>query len=178
MRVIGALIAAAALAALLVSASPSPAASRRVATQHYQLKWHLPVKVNHKLAMRVQVRWVSIYHAGWRVNAVVVNRSEHLLELGKLNREGWGLGALPPDVHSGQNNCSAWSHNCFFARGIHFVPRLPKRLPPGARWSGIYSGRGAVPDDRYVSFTLGYYEGWPRDGFGIDTSTSRVLHIP
>jgi hypothetical protein len=173
---LGALIAAVALlAAGAGTASSTSAAKERTATRHYELNWHLNVKVNHKLAMRVRVDWVSLHHAGWRVKAAVVNRSGHLLKLGKLNREGWGIAALPRDVHRGKSQCGS---NCFFARGIHFEPRLPRRLPPGARWRGIYSGRGFVPHDRYVSFTLGYYEGWPRDGFGIDTSAVRVLHVP
>ena len=70
---------------------------------------------------------------------------------------------------------------CFDSRAASFRPALPRTLPPGARWTGVFSGTagewGKVPRNRWASLALGYYYfGW-RDGFGTGTPIRWAVHI-
>jgi hypothetical protein len=115
----------------------------------------------------VKLEWLEVSPAGWSVRARLVNRSGHVLRPVRTGKTGWGWSAESSDrtMHR-------------VAEASSFRPALPHRLRPGARWSGTFSGTGRLPRRWLVSFGLGYYDGWPRGGFGLDTDGRAPLRIP
>lgn len=47
-----------------------------------------------------------------------------------------------------------------------FVPELPRILHPGVRWTGVFSGRGTIPSDRFLRIAFGRFttQGEPPKG--------------
>lgn len=61
-----------------------------------------------------------------------------------------------------------------------FSPPLPRLFSPGRRWSGVFSGYGRIPRDRWVRFAFGRFRtnkpptGLPDDLMAITDEAVRV----
>jgi hypothetical protein len=141
--------------------------------------WSGPINVNGRAAIRATVYWIRVSPSHWAVRASVVNLTRHTLRPARAPFDtGWGMEAVTAGLLAHPVQCSGSS--CFDSRAASFRPALPRTLPPGARWTGVFSGTagpwGKVPRNRWASFSLGYYYG-SKGGFGIGTPIGRPIHI-
>jgi hypothetical protein len=157
-----------------------PVGPQDAAPGFYRVNWSGPIKVNGRPAIGATIYWVRVSRSHWAVKASVANLTRHTLQPVRRPMDtGWGMGAVTAGECSGST--------CFTSRAASFSPALPRKLRPGARWTGVFSGTaeawGKVPRNLRAGFSLGYYLGWPKGcyvcggGFGIGTPKGWAVHI-
>jgi hypothetical protein len=143
-----------------------------------RVDWSAPIKINGQTAIRATVYWIRVAPSHWAVKASVANLTRHTLRPVRGSDAGWGIHAVTAGQLAYPLQCSG--STCFDSRAAAFTPALPRTLPPGASWTGVFSGTagswGKVPRNRWASFGLGYYDGW-NGGFGIGTPLGSAVHI-
>jgi hypothetical protein len=152
----------------------------------YRVGWSGPIKVNGRPAIGATIYWIRVSPSHWAVKASVINLTRHTLRPDRRPMDtGWGMEAVTAGQLAHPVQCSG--STCFTSRAASFSPALPRKLPPGARWTGVFSGTPGewlkVPHNRWASFALGYYLGWPKGcygcggGFGTGTPIGWAIHI-
>jgi hypothetical protein len=179
------LLAAAALTLVLTHSlgARGPAPPRGVAPAFYRLDSTFTVKVDGRKAIRATVYWLRVSPSHWAAKASVVNLTGHALRPVRTSMDtGWGFSALTARQRAHPVQCDGTT--CFDSRASSFRPALPRLLPPGARWTGVFSGKpgpwGTMPRNRWAGLGLGGYFGLPGAGggvSGIGTPLGWAVHI-
>jgi hypothetical protein len=155
-------------------ARPSTAGQAPSRAKTYRLDWTFPVRVRGRVALHGRIAWLKVWASHWSVRASILNRSGHTLRPITVGKTGWGWFAETSGEKAHPVQCD-WSV-CRAANAASFRPALPRRLRPGAGWSGIFKGRGHPPRGWWLNFYLGYYYGLTPGGFG--GGPGRLFHIP
>jgi hypothetical protein len=145
------LVAAAAVTVLTGCGSSSSVASAR--KQTIELSWHEAAGVPGNRLV-VDVQRLVIERDGWTVAASIENDTHGILTIGRRHRRDgteFGLLALP----SRWPNAVEKAGPGIFA--TRFAPSAPRRLAPGERWAGTFSGPGPIPARGYVRIELGFF---------------------
>jgi hypothetical protein len=120
--------------------------------------------------MIVRVASLTLRRGGWRVRASIENDTTKPLFIGRphTNEPGtFGLvsaastgkrGGLPPGLTA-----------------THYSPPLPRRLDPGERWSGVFSGRGAIRSGTSVRIAFGSF--WAVGGVRINSRRHMLFRV-
>jgi hypothetical protein len=147
-------------AALLLAA---PAEARTI-----RLDWteKTPAPYYGYVAMTFNVRSVTVTATGWSVQAEIINRSGKRITFRRATsyfppRVGFGLRVPRPRVVGRRDFVEL--------RATTFTPALPESLDPGRRWSGRFSGRGALPRRKPITVTFGVFLVNGTDPFSWET---------
>ena len=169
------LVAVAALTVLTGCGTSSSAESAR--KQTIELAWHeTPGVPGNRLV--VDVQRLVIRRDGWTVAASSENNTHGILTIGRRHRlDGTEIGLLVLPSRSPHTVEKAGPG--IFATS--FAPAAPRRLAPGERWKGTFSGPGPIPVGGYVRIELGFFgTSRPKPPLSREFRyiTNHALHLP
>lgn len=133
---------------------------------------------------RLEVRRFELTERRWAVTAAVTNTTPatwwvvrpHFpdeTKFGLYVSKNADSGYLRAEFASGRTTPSLLADR--------FSPRLPAYFTPGRRWSGVYSGHGRIPRERWVRFAFGRFQtnGIPPAGLpdGLMAITNRAVWV-
>jgi hypothetical protein len=141
------------LVVLVAAGCGTASSSNPAGEQTIALNWHEAAGPPGNRLI-VDVRRFVVRHNRWAVSAAVKNDSPATLVISRRHRRhGTEFGILLLGTGSPRAIRKAGPGR-FASR---FTPALPASLPPGASWSGTFSGPGRLPAGKYVRIELGSF---------------------